>query len=523
MILEGIVTTVSPSGEVNIAPMGPRVEPDMRHFLLRPFPTAQTYRNLKAHGEGVLHVTDDVLLLAQSAVGKIDPPPRLVPAITVKGFVLADACRYYEFRVLEMDESEQRVRLPVEVVHTGRLRDFFGFNRAKHAVVEAAILATRIKFLPHAEILREFERLSVPIEKTAGPQERRAFEFLENYVRTAVDSQTPAPGVSFSAKAFRSIRVASPSRLHFGMFSFGRTDVRQFGGVGVMVDKPGMELVISPAERLETSGPLAGRVREFAERAAQHAAWLPDEIPCCIKVVRAPRSHVGLGSGTQLGMAVAQGLNAFFGGNWQTPQDFARAAGRGRRSAIGLHGAVSGGLLIEGGKRDMEEISPLISRIELPEAWRFVLCWPGGEQGLSGEAETEAFQRLPPVPLETTAVLCQEALLELAPAAAAGDIDRFGESVYRFGRTAGQCFAAQQGSEFANPRVARLVAWLREQGVRGVGQSSWGPSVFALTPDLAAAEKLSAKLASTPEHRGLDIVLAAPANRGAAVTDLIAS
>lgn len=186
MILEGIVTTVSPSGEVNIAPMGPRVEPDMRHFLLRPFPTAQTYRNLKAHGEGVLHVTDDVLLLAQSAVGKIDPPPRLVPAITVKGFVLADACRYYEFRVLEMDESEQRVRLPVEVVHTGRLRDFFGFNRAKHAVVEAAILATRFDFLPFEEIEAEYRKLKVIIDKTGGTQEHEAFSFLQEYVKGEV-------------------------------------------------------------------------------------------------------------------------------------------------------------------------------------------------------------------------------------------------------------------------------------------------------------------------------------------------
>src|SRR5688572_3348926 len=125
MILEGIVTTVSPSGDVNIAPMGPRVEPEMQRFLLRPFPTAQTYQNLKAHGEGVLHVTDDVLLLARAAVGKVEPRPLLVPAARVKGFVLADACRYYEFQIRSIDESEQRVRLEAEVVHSGRLRDFF--------------------------------------------------------------------------------------------------------------------------------------------------------------------------------------------------------------------------------------------------------------------------------------------------------------------------------------------------------------------------------------------------------------
>src|SRR5689334_16012543 len=99
MILEGIVTTVSSSGEVNIAPMGPRVDAGMRRLLLRPIPTAQTYRNLKAHGEGVLHVTDDVLLLARAALGPVEPPPPLVPAARVRGFVLCDACRYYEFRV----------------------------------------------------------------------------------------------------------------------------------------------------------------------------------------------------------------------------------------------------------------------------------------------------------------------------------------------------------------------------------------------------------------------------------------
>src|SRR6516164_2069020 len=99
MILEGLVTTVSADGGLHVAPMGPRVEPGMEHFLLRPFPTSQTYRNLKAHGEGVLHVTDDVLVLARAALGPVEPPPPLRPASRVRGFILADACRVYEFRV----------------------------------------------------------------------------------------------------------------------------------------------------------------------------------------------------------------------------------------------------------------------------------------------------------------------------------------------------------------------------------------------------------------------------------------
>src|SRR5947209_5020523 len=156
MILEGIVTTVSPTGALNIAPMGPEVEPAMERFVLRPFRTAQTYQNLKAHGEGVLHVTDDVLLLARAALGPVEPPTPCFPAAHVQGWVLRDACRYYEFRVTSIDDQQERARLEAVVVGAGRLRDFFGFNRAKHAVVEAAILATRAGFLSLESLRAQF-------------------------------------------------------------------------------------------------------------------------------------------------------------------------------------------------------------------------------------------------------------------------------------------------------------------------------------------------------------------------------
>jgi hypothetical protein len=188
MILEGIVTTLAADGTVNVAPMGPHIDPPasdgtLTHFVLRPFRTSQTYANLKAHGEGVLHVTDDVLLLARAAVGALDPLPPLLPAAHVRGWVLAGACRYHEFRVLACDDTAERVRFEAEVMHTGRLRDFFGFNRAKHAVVEAAILATRIALLPAEEIAAEYRRLAVLVEKTGGPQEREAFALLQRAVR----------------------------------------------------------------------------------------------------------------------------------------------------------------------------------------------------------------------------------------------------------------------------------------------------------------------------------------------------
>jgi len=188
MILEGIVTTVAPDGTVNVAPMGPLVEAapgdtDWRCFVLRPFRSAQTYRNLVSHPEGVLHVTDDVLLLARAAVGTPDPFPPLVPATRVRGHVLRDCCRYYEFRVASRDDSAERARLDAEVVHAGRVREFFGLNRAMHAVVEAAILATRLALLPREQVEAEYRKLAVLVEKTGGPREREAFAFLEEYVR----------------------------------------------------------------------------------------------------------------------------------------------------------------------------------------------------------------------------------------------------------------------------------------------------------------------------------------------------
>ena len=182
MILEGIVTTVGPDGAVNVAPMGPRVDAGMDRFVLRPFKTAQTYRNLKACGEGVFHVTDDVLLLTRAALGAAEPPPALMPARRVRGYVLRDACRYYEFRVVRLDDAAERTEIEVAVVTSGRLRDFFGFNRAKHAVVEAAILATRMHLLPPEEVLAEFQRLAVLVDKTGGAQEREAFRFLQEEV-----------------------------------------------------------------------------------------------------------------------------------------------------------------------------------------------------------------------------------------------------------------------------------------------------------------------------------------------------
>lgn len=190
MILEGIVTSLDAAGVLNVAPMGPIVDEAMSTILLRPFQTSRTYRNLKEHPQGVLHVTDDVLLLARTAIGQLDEAPETISAEKIKGRVLKSVCRWYEFEVTELDDSKERTQIECRVVNSGRLRDFFGFNRAKHAVLEAAILATRTHILPPEQIRQQLAALASPVEKTAGPDEEVAFSLLAEFVERKLAKPT---------------------------------------------------------------------------------------------------------------------------------------------------------------------------------------------------------------------------------------------------------------------------------------------------------------------------------------------
>jgi hypothetical protein len=182
MILEGNVTTRSSDGTINVAPMGPIVDESMTWLRLRPFQTSLTFANLKRMRCGAFHVVDDVLLLAKAAVGRLDETPPVRPAEKIDGAILCDACRWYEFEIEQVDDTRERAEIRARVVHMGRQRDIFGFNRAKHAVLEAAILATRVHLLSPDEIRLEFAWLKRAVEKTAGPREAEAFDLLQNYV-----------------------------------------------------------------------------------------------------------------------------------------------------------------------------------------------------------------------------------------------------------------------------------------------------------------------------------------------------
>ncbi len=313
----------------------------------------------------------------------------------------------------------------------------------------------------------------------------------------------------------RIVHVTAASRLHLGMFSFGHPGGRQFGGVGLMVDQPPTRLTISPAANLEIRGPDEALIRDVVGRLLR-CGFIAEPPTCLIEQSAAPRRHSGLGSGTQLALSVAAGINASVVGPARSAAELAAASGRGARSAIGVHGFLHGGLLVEAGKHAGETLAPLVARIELPNQWRFLLLCPPGE-GLSGDAERDAFERLPPVPPAVTDALCREALLELLPAAQAADFNCFSRSLYEFGHQAGRCFAAQQGGTYRDGRAARLVEMVRDLGIAGVGQSSWGPTVFALFPDESAAARTLERLEALDGMHDVQATIAGPQNRGAQI------
>ncbi len=313
----------------------------------------------------------------------------------------------------------------------------------------------------------------------------------------------------------RVVRVTAPSRLHFGLWSLGGTDARQFGGVGAMIEQPELVLLFSPAEKIEAVGRGAERATGYACRWAEFHHREPPG--CRIEICKSSLEHVGLGSGSQLALSVAAGLNAFCGLPSQTPQELALSVGRGLRSAVGTYGFVFGGLIVEQGKLPNEPISPLDCRIDLPEDWRFVLALPAGMAGLAGEEEVAAFTSLPAAPLQTTDTLIGEIRDRLVPAAATSDFPLFAESLYRYGRQSGECFAARQGGPYNGPVLTRLVERIRSLGCVGVGQSSWGPTIFAVAPSQQAAVAIRAELHAGDGADNVEVMISPPCNRGARI------
>ncbi len=298
-----------------------------------------------------------------------------------------------------------------------------------------------------------------------------------------------------------SVRIRTGARLHFGLLD----TVAPFGGIGVMTEDPATEIDVSPDQRLSCEPSWRSRVEPIARRVAARLGR-PEPLPCRVTIRTTPPRHSGFGSGTQFSLAVAEAM-CHCAGDRPDREALARnLAGRGSRSAVGIHGFFSGGLIHEAAD-GASPINPVRQRVELPESWRVGLFLPHHtEQRVSGELECDHFARVAPAPPKRRAELERQLDEQLLPAAQDADFDRFAAAVTTYNRLSGELFTAVQGGAYHGRQVAALVDWLIERGATGVGQSSWGPGVFAWFPSAEAAEQFVTELPAGPFDASLTAV-----------------
>lgn len=311
----------------------------------------------------------------------------------------------------------------------------------------------------------------------------------------------------------RAIEVRTGARLHFGPLASGATAGRCFGGIGMMVSDPAIAFraVEHDVERcVDCSPETSERIRRLMQ------AWTIDS-PISWEFDTPPVEHAGFGTGTQLSLAVAAVLALREGQPHPDLSEIAQRCGRGRRSAIGLHGFAQGGFLVDAGQAGQGALGELAVRLPIPEAWRIVILRPRhSDAGLSGVQELAAFEALAPMAPAMTDRLCRLTLMEILPALQAGDCDAFRSSVAEYGRAIGGYFAPVQGGLFADGRVRELVDQCPTLGQQWV-QSSWGPSVVAFAASESAAEEFRRDLFQQVSPEEWTVTIAVPRNEGATI------
>jgi beta-ribofuranosylaminobenzene 5'-phosphate synthase len=321
------------------------------------------------------------------------------------------------------------------------------------------------------------------------------------------------PGPQPWHRASAAIEVFAPARLHLGFLDLHGGLGRRFGGIGLTIEEIGLRL------RLVRSEP-AGSATGGHARADRIVAAVADRLgivgPIRVTVHEAIPEHVGLGSGTQLGLAIAVGLAALEGRK-ATAHSLARLVDRGARSGIGIGAFDQGGFLVDGGRGASDAPAPIVARAEFPPSWRVVLIFDGERRGLSGDAETAAFAALPPFPEELAARLCHVTLMRLLPGLVEADFAAVCRAIGEIQTRIGDHFAPAQGGRYASSRVAEALEWLRLAGHEGIGQSSWGPTGFVLVPDERQARALGDELA-TRFDGALSFHVCAGRNRGAEIS-----
>lgn len=294
------------------------------------------------------------------------------------------------------------------------------------------------------------------------------------------------------------LTLRAPGRLHLGFLDPAGSLGRPFGSLGLVID--GFETVVelSPAsaDSLTAASPEAAaelpRARAHLERLREHTD-IPRSLHLHLRQVLP--AHAGFGSGTQLALAIGRAFTELHGLSVPSPE-LARWLGRGQRSGIGISGFDDGGLLLDGGPGVDGRPAPLLARLSLPAAWRVIVVQHGGQQGLSGTHEVQALRTLQPLPQASAADICHQVLMRVLPGAASDDFSAFAAGLTHLQRLLGQHFApAQGGSAYTSAAVGQLVQWIEEStrqrnGEPGaaIGQSSWGPTGFAILPTQAAAQ-----------------------------------
>jgi beta-RFAP synthase len=308
------------------------------------------------------------------------------------------------------------------------------------------------------------------------------------------------------------VTVAVPARLHLGFLDPSGALGRRFGSIGLAIESLGTRLTISRATVARIDGP-------DHERAARHLAAMCRRIGVTdaheLSIDEVVPAHAGLGSGTQLALAVAAGLRQLH----CLPLDIvgdALALGRGARSGVGIGLFESGGLVVDGGHGPTTAVAPIVSRMAFPEAWRVLVVLDPARRGASGDDERNAFAALADFPAPEAAQLCALVLMRALPALAEGDCAAFGLAISELQARLGDYFAPVQGGRrFISPQVEALLANLAAAGAVGIGQSSWGPTGFAFAPSQAIAARLVELGRKHPAGRGLDIRACKALNRGA--------
>lgn len=324
------------------------------------------------------------------------------------------------------------------------------------------------------------------------------------------------------------MRVSAPGRLHLGFLDPAGTLGRRFGSLGLAID--GFETVVElGAAEADAFSAAPGVPPAELDRAVAHVQALRGHsgrrAPLQLHLRQVLPPHAGLGSGTQLALAVGRAFAVWQGLDVSTPQ-LAAWLGRGLRSGVGIAGFDQGGLLLDGGPGPLGQPAPLLARLTLPEEWRVVVVLDPRQQGLAGSAEKEALARLAPLPQPVAAELCHLVLMQVLPGAADGDFALFARGLSRMQALLGAHFApAQAAGAYASAAVARAMhalAQLAGEGGAGIGQSSWGPTGFAVVPSAPAAQALLA--AAQPSlDPALAVHLVRARNHGARIEPLPAA